>query len=360
MGDRKYRVIQVATGTVGTHGMRTILGRRDMELVGLYVYTPEKVGRDAGDIVGCETTGVAATDSFDEILQMEADAVAYAALGETLDADKSLDEICRLLESGKNVCSTAVSTHVYPLGHSRDRLMQRLQAACEKGGVSFHSTGVNPGYMMDVLPVVLSRVSRRIDLISMTELVNMSNYPSKQVNDFMGFGKYPDEVNAEVPKDLVLEGAFYTSMKMVADGTGLEIDDVRHTVEGRPTSVPIDIATGRIEAGRVAVVRNHVCAYRRGRVVIDNQWVWRVSDDVAPEWPAGNGAWEVRIEGDPNFATRLESNTSMDAGQPDVLMTGAHAVNAIPSLCDAAVGVQTDLDLPLFGGGFFGAVDDRS
>jgi 4-hydroxy-tetrahydrodipicolinate reductase len=339
--------------------MRAIIGRRDMELVGLYVFSPNKVGKDAGDIVGCEPTGVIATNSIDEILEMEADCVAYNALGETLDPEKSLNDICRLLKSGKNVCSTAVSTHIYPSIIGSAPLMDRLQEACAKGGVSFHSTGVNPGFMMDILPISLSRISRRIDTIYMTELVNMSDYPSRHINDYIGFGKQPEEVNRDVSAELLFEGPFYASMKMVADATGLEIDDLSHTVEARVTDVPFDIETGRIEAGQVAVVRNLSRAYIKGKIVIENQWVWRLSNDVAPEWPAGNGRWEVRIEGDPVIETRIDSSTVMDAGQPDVLMTGAHCVNAIPSVCEAPIGVQTDLDLPFFGGGFFGAVDER-
>ena len=106
---KRYKVIQVATGAVGTHSLRTILGRPDMELVGLLAFSPDKVGKDAGEIVGGESVGVCATDDFDKVLSLDADAVSFNALGDTLDPGAALDRICRLLESGKNVCSTAVS-----------------------------------------------------------------------------------------------------------------------------------------------------------------------------------------------------------------------------------------------------------
>jgi 4-hydroxy-tetrahydrodipicolinate reductase len=357
---KKYKVIQVATGTVGTHGMRTIIGRRDMKLVGLLVFSPDKVGKDAGEMVGSEATGVLATNNFDEILAMDADCVAYNALGETLDPKKSLDNICRLLESGKNVCSTAVSVHIYPSIITGFPLVERLQDACAKGGVSFHSTGINPGYMMDFWPITLSRLSRRIDKIYMTELVDMSRYTSKQVLDFIGFGKPPAEVNYSIPREKLYAGSsFYASMKMLADATGLIIDDITHDVEGVATEVPLDLPTGRIEAGTVAVVRKLFRGYSQGKVRIENQWVWRLSNDVASEWPYGDGSWEIKIEGDPMIETRIDTSTKMDAGQPDVLMTGAHCVNAIPAVCEAPTGICTHLDLPLFGGGFFGAVDER-
>ena len=65
---KRYKVIQVATGAVGTHSLRTILGRPDMELVGLLAFSPDKVGKDAGEIVGGKSVGVCATDDFDEVL----------------------------------------------------------------------------------------------------------------------------------------------------------------------------------------------------------------------------------------------------------------------------------------------------
>jgi hypothetical protein len=178
---KRLKVVQVATGTVGTLSLRAILGRRDMELAGLLVYDPAKAGRDAGLFVGDRPVGIEATDSFEEILALDADVVAYNALGETRDPEAALDQICRLLESGKNVCSTAVSVHIYPDIVTSTPLRQRLESACQRGGVSFHSTGINPGYMMDVWPITLTRLCRRIDTICLTEMVDMSRYTSHQM-----------------------------------------------------------------------------------------------------------------------------------------------------------------------------------
>src|SRR4029077_12790138 len=80
-----YRVIQWGTGNVGTHALRAIIERTDMELVGLRVYSPDKVGKDAGEVVGASPTGVLATDDVDAILALDADCVNYNALGTTLE-----------------------------------------------------------------------------------------------------------------------------------------------------------------------------------------------------------------------------------------------------------------------------------
>ncbi|MGV9860682.1 hypothetical protein ACWDTD_18800 [Gordonia sp. NPDC003425] len=245
----------MATGTVGTHSMRTILGRRDMQLVGLYVFSPDKVGLDAGDITGGEKTGVIATNDFDEILALDADVVAYNALGETRDPEAALDQICRLLESGKNVCSTAVSVHIYPQIISSSPLRERLEAACQKGGVSFHSTGINPGYMMDVWPITLCQLTRRIDTIYVTEMVDMARYTSHQIGDYIGYGKPVENLVTRLPKEIVAESSFFASLRMLADATGLQFDDVTLDWEVAPAPHEIVTPAFHVEPGNVGAVR---------------------------------------------------------------------------------------------------------
>ena len=110
----------------------------------------------------------------------------------------------------------------------------------------------------------------------------------------------------------------------------------------------------RVEPGQVGAVRIVLRAYRDGQLRVENQWVWVLGEDVAPaDWPYGDGAWTVRVVGDPALETRIDASTLFDAQQPDVLMTAVHAVNAMPAVAAAAPGIHTHLDLPLFSGGFF-------
>src|SRR5882757_4057614 len=98
-----FRVIQWGTGNVGRHSLRAIIERDDLELVGLRVYSPDKVGRDAGSFVDKQPTGVFATDDLNQILAMDADVINYNAVGMTHDMDKAVRDICTLLEAGFNV-----------------------------------------------------------------------------------------------------------------------------------------------------------------------------------------------------------------------------------------------------------------
>jgi 2,4-diaminopentanoate dehydrogenase len=91
------RVVQWATGGVGVAAIKGVLAHPDLELVGCWVHSPDKAGRDVGELVGIDPIGVTATSSIDDILALDADAVIYAPLM----ADP--DEVAALLRSGKNV-----------------------------------------------------------------------------------------------------------------------------------------------------------------------------------------------------------------------------------------------------------------
>ena len=348
-----FRVIQWATGNVGAHSLRAIVSHPKLELAGVLVYGPEKVGRDAGEICGIPPVGIAATDDVESLLALPADCVAYNALGETRDPERALEDICRILESGKNVVSTAVSTHIYPSVLAPE-LSERIEAACRSGGVSFHSTGINPGYSFDVFPITLSRLAKRIDRIQITEVVDMSAYTSESiVHGFIGMGM---PVNVDAPMDLekVTRGtSFHASMQMLADAIGAELEDIELSREKAAAEVALDLPWGRVEAGTTAARRTRYSGIVAGEPRIFYDIVWRVSDEIASDWPRGDACYEVAIDGDPSLRCRFEME--VESGRHISLVTAMHAVNAIPAVCRASPGLKTDLDLPLFGGGFFGS-----
>lgn len=103
MSEKKYRVIQWATGVVGSAALKYFIENPTIELVGVLVTNPDKVGKDAGDLVGLTKTGVLATNDEEAIVAMDADCVLFAPSMMT----PPIDMVCRLLESGKNVVSPA-------------------------------------------------------------------------------------------------------------------------------------------------------------------------------------------------------------------------------------------------------------
>lgn len=356
-----YRVIQWGTGNVGRHALRTIIERPDFELAGVRVYDPSKVGKDAGELVGSDPVGVVATDDTEAILSIDADCVCYTPLGTTLDDyTQPLDDICRLLASGKNVVSSAVEYFGYlrpgiAPGRMPPGAIERINAACTEGGTSFYEGGINPGFAMDLWPLTLSRVCRRIDHMRVTEVVDMKAATSAQImRDYIGFGTKPDHVTPlERQMSVVEDSAFHLSAMMIAEGMGIELDEVSYRREVGLADEELQTALGIIEPGAIAALKMVLEGIRDGRVLLTLEYVWRMSDEVAPEWPSGESRWILDVEGDPQVRSELVLSTDQDAGRAVSLAVATLNLNAVPAVCAARPGPIDNLTIPPHAGGYF-------
>ena len=345
-----YRVIQWSSGNVGRHALASITGREGMELAGLYVYSEDKAGRDAGEIAGMGELGVAATTDRDALLALDADCVIHTPLPSLVygeEPEEDLDTICALLASGKNVITTV--GYLYPKVHGA-ALVERIEAACRQGDSSFHSTGVNPGWLGDIMPLMMSGLCQRLDRIHILEITNFEFYPSPQVIfDMMGFGRTEEAFGGHVARYTYwLTGLFRESIQMVADGLGLQLDTISDSLELELAGEDIDVAAGTIRAGTVAAQHWEWAGVAGGDKRIIHETVWRTHDSVGDNWPRGNHS--VRIDGAPNMYIDFDARWNSDV----LLSTAVHAVNAVPYVCDAPPGIRTLLDLPMIvarGGG---------
>ena len=338
------RVIQWATGTVGQHAVRAMLGRPEFELVGAYVYGEDKAGRDLGEICGVAPIGVTATRDRDAVLAMEADCVLYMPQGEG-DPQRAIADICAILASGKNVVSTALTALIYPISLGQG-VVDALSAACRQGGVSFHGTGIEPGWGSEVLPLAMSPLFRRIDSLLVQEILDYSTYPSAMMLfDGMGFGRPPQPVD-RVPVPIHQSGAFGAPLLLLADAFGAAIDEMYYECELALAERDFDVTAGRIAAGTVAGKRYSYTAVVKGRPAMKIEHVTRLGEDIAPHWPRGRG-WHVTVQGSPNMT--LQSTIDPDGGDENdaaCLATAMHAVHSIAPVCAAEPGIRTFLDLP--------------
>ena len=338
------RIVQWATGSVGRHAVAAVHRHPELELVGALVYSDAKAGRDVGEVCGIGEIGVTATNNPDEVLALDADCVLYMPQGE-MNPMGALDDICRLLASGKNVVSTAVTGLIYPASMG-EGVVAKLETACAEGRSSFHATGIEPGWAAEVLPLTMSSLFGRIDSLLVQELLDYSTYDSAlMMFDIMGFGKRPDE---PVPMaDAALAGVtFRASLMLLADGLGATIDDFVYDREVAVAEHAFDVKAGRIEAGTVSAQRFGYSAIIGGRRALTIEHITRLGDDQAPDWPTGRG-WKVTVEGEPSMV--LESRIAThgeDETDQGCLGTAMHAVHAITPVCAAAPGIRTFLDLP--------------
>jgi hypothetical protein len=339
------RVIQWATGTVGCHAVRAVQAHPELELVGAYVHSAEKAGRDAGELCGLGPIGVIASNDKEAIINLPADCVLYMPQGEG-NPDAAIDDICRLLAAGKNVISTALTVLIYPKAAGAG-VLARLEQACRDGNSSFHGTGIEPGWAAEVLPLTLSPLFRRIDSLLVQEILDYSTYPSAEtLFDVMGFGK-PLATIPAIPMPPDGAGAFGAPLMMVADALGATIDDVIFNCDYAITEVALDIAAGHVAAGTVGGMRYSYTAMIGGRGALKVEHVTRLADHVAPHWPTGRG-WNVYVEGEPSMSLQsLIGTHGEDHNDQGCLATAMHAVHAIVPVCAASAGIRTFIDLPM-------------
>ncbi|MFM7536182.1 MAG: dihydrodipicolinate reductase [Acidimicrobiales bacterium] len=339
---RPLRVVQWGSGNVGRHALRAVLARTDLELVGCYVTNPAKAGRDVGELLDRPAVGVRCTDRISDVLEADADCVLHMPLpSKQVADDPELDttHLCALLASGKNVITTV--GYVYPKAYGTD-VLARLQDACTVGRVSLHGTGVNPGFMADLVPLVLSGLCERVDRVHVREASEFSRYPSPEIIlGMMGFGKTPAEYNAHTGRyRRWLSGLFEESVHLVADGLAMPIDRVAVDEEVLLAEVDLQLAAGPVPEGTVAGQRWVWSGMVGDTTVVELEAIYRAHPTVGAHW-AGSG-WYTRIDGRPPITLELERWLGNG-----LLGTAMHAVNAVPAVCAAPAGIRTFLDLPV-------------
>lgn len=350
MKNKRYRVLQWATGAVGTHALRTLIEDPQFDLVGVYVHSPEKVGRDAGELADLAVrTGITATNDVSLLLGMAADCVVYTAIGETRPRDATA-EIAALLRSGKNVVSTSMMNLIHP--PSAPKLTGALDAACRDGGTTLFTNGIDPGFSGDLMPLTALALCERVETIRVQELADYGTHPDPSWAVAFGFGKPPDW-----PAPILSPGVptlFWGGMvRLLAEALHVTLDDISERVDRFVATQRFDVPMAVIEEGTVSAIRFEVAGIVAGRSVISAEHVTRARPDQALDWPkppAGHGSvHRVAIEGSPSLTLDL----SLDAGtlgRGGVLATAMRVVNAIPAVCDAPPGLVTTLDLPIVPG----------
>ena len=346
---RQLKVIQWATGGVGKAAIEGVINHPGLELVGCYVHSSSKNGRDVGEILGSDPLGVTASSSVDDVLAVDADCVMYSPLV------ANDDEVKAILRSGKNVVTPI--GWVYP-DRTHPKVRAVAQAAIE-GGVTLHGSGIHPGGITERFPLMVSSLSSAITHIRAEEFSDIRTYNSPDVvRHIMGFGGSPRDA-MHGPMATILESGFKMSVRMVADHMGFRIDpEIRTTQEVAVATSDIDSEVLPITAGTVAARRFRWDALVDGEPVITAAVNWLMGEaDLEPAWTFGEHGerFEVQITGDPDVSLIFKGVHPESVAQglqrnPGIVATANHCVNAIPYVCAAEPGIKTYLDLPLLAG----------
>jgi hypothetical protein len=339
---RRYRVVQWATGNVGSRALRRAIEHPHLDLVGVYVYGASKVGRDAGELAGIDAIGIAATNRIEDILALRPDCVLY------MPQYTNYGEVCRLLESGINIVTTRTE---FLYAESMDPAIRvRVESACIRGNTSIHSTGCSPGFATEALPLVLSSLQRRIDNLSINEFAdNSSRNSPEMLFEVMGFGEPPGR--PVQPRLDHLRNAFGPSLQLVAKTLGMPLDSVE--VRGGLGMARKDtpIAAGMVAAGTVAAMRTVVSGIRHGKPLMSFTATWYVSPDVdtddGEKWDFRDSGWRLLVRGDVpldvsiTYPVAPEDYADMTPG-----LTAHIPLNSVRYVCEAPAGIRSSVDLP--------------
>ena len=318
------------------------------------MHSPEKAGRDVGELCGLGPTGVVATDDEARVLALDADCVLYSPLL------PDTSQVVRILESGKNVVTPLGWFYPFASGD-----VTALETACRQARVTLHGTGIHPGGITERFPLMLSALSSRIRHVRAEEFSDIRTYRAEfVVREIMLFGKTPEEARESPMLELL--------------GQRLRPVD-RHGRRGarrRARSGEGDHARdgGRDRADRFAGRAHrprhrggaalHLAGNGRRRARSSPPRVnWLMGQEhLDPPWSFGRAGerFEVEVDGEPSVRVAVHglhpprSDADLERN-PGIVATAMHCVNAIPYVCRADPGIRTYLDLPLVSGRHEGA-----
>jgi hypothetical protein len=345
------RVALIGTGNCGSLALRQLVNDARFDLTGVWVSSEAKVGKDAGELAGLDvTTGVAAVNDLDAIVAAKPECVVYCAMGDTRPAE-SMADIRKILAAGINVVGSAPGVLQYPWQVIPDKYIERVEDAAREGNSSVFITGVDPGFATDLLPFALAGTCQTIEQIRTMEIADYSTYDGATVMfDVMGFGNRIGEFPMLFQPG-VLSIAWGTAIRQLAAGLGVEVDEIRDSVEQEPAPEDLDVAAGHIAKGTVAALRFQIEGIVAGVPVIVVEHVTRLRADLRPDWaqPAHpGGSYRVEITGEPSYCVDIVP-TSANGGAPyaAILAAAARIVNSIPDVLAAGPGIRTTLDMPL-------------
>ncbi|HUS62398.1 MAG TPA: hypothetical protein VMY34_09390, partial [Acidimicrobiales bacterium] len=332
---RHLRVVQWTTGKTGSAAVRGMVGHPVIDLVGCYAYSPEKVGKDVGELCGIDPIGVTATDDIEALLALEPDCVVYTAYR------PNFDHIVRILESGANMVASMYMLSGRGYG---DEPTARIRDAALRGGSSLYTSGIYPGHA-PMVALAASAMCSRIDRISVLESLDIVGYANEQMFRAQGFDLEPDDPEAAERCEASC-GSFKDQIPVMARALGVNLDGIGFEAEFAVANEDTDFGFMTVGKGRIAGFRGTISGLMDGRSVIECRFVWKLGENMTPNWPVTHG-YVIEIEGEPGVRCRLEPLGEHFDG---AVTTSMPIVNAIPAVCAAPPGIVNQMELPLVRG----------
>ena len=323
------RVMHFGLGPVGAAIAKQIAARPGFKLVGGIDIDPTKVGRDLGDVVGLSRRiGITVSDKPAKVLRSAKPDVVVLCTSSSIK--QVMPQIEAILKAKKPIVST-VEELAYP-SYTHIRQARQIHQWAKKAKVAVLGTGVNPGFAMDALPIVLTAVCERVERVSVTRIqdARVRRLPFQQK---IGAGLTTEQFQRKVHDGEVRHVGFTESIAMIADALGWTLDRIKDDIQPKLAQVTISSEFLAVDPGYVCGIIQDGVGYRKGEPAI------RLHMEAYLGAPESYDS--VDIEGSPTISSRITGGIHGDVA------TASIVVNSIPKVLGAAPGLHTMRDLPL-------------
>ena len=325
----QIRVMHFGLGPIGIAVLKQIAGRPGFKIVGGVDVDPSKVGRDLGDVAGLPNRlGLKVSGEAAKALKATKPDVVVLCTSSSIR--NVLPQIETILKSKTAIVSTTEEL-AYP-AYTHVRQGRQIDAWAKKAKVAVLSTGVNPGFVMDALPIALTAVCARVDRIVVNRIqdARVRRLPFQQK---IGAGMTTEQFQKQVADGSVRHVGFTESIAMIADALGWTLDRITDNVQPKLASVTTASEFLAVDAGYVSGIVQDGIGYRKGEPVI------RLHMEAYLGAPETYDA--IEIDGSPRLAVKVVGGIHGD------LATTSIVINSIPKVLNAAPGLHTMRDLPL-------------
>jgi len=326
---KKIRAIQYGVGPIGAGLVRLMREKQAIEVIGAIDSDPAKAGRDLGELVGAADApwGVPVVADAAEILNESADVVVHSTSSPLLAV---ADQLLSCLAAEACVVSTCEEL-AYPY-RKYPEISAKLDAEAKTWGVALVGTGVNPGFVMDKLLLTLSSVAQRIESARAIRIVDASQR-RLPLQKKIGAGMSREEFQEKVAAGIIKHHGLPESVAMVADGLGLDVDEINETIEPIVASERVRTEFLEVEAGQVAGVHQIACGTAAGKEKVYMELQMYVG--------AKESSDTVELRGHPDIRMTVPGGTHGD------IATAAVVINTIPAILAAQAGLRTMRDLSI-------------
>jgi len=329
------RVVHFGLGPIGAAVAQEIAEHPGFKIVGAIDVDPAKVGRDVGDVAGLKgRIGVKVEADAVKTLKKLKPHVVLLCTSSTIKA--VMPQIECILKAKVPIVSTSEEL-AYP-GYTHVRQARQIDAWAKKAKVAVLGTGVNPGFIMDTIPIALTAACRRVDRVSVARVQDARNrrLPFQQK---IGAGLTTEQFQKRVGDGSIKHVGFTESIAMIADSLGWSLDRISDKVEAKIAQVTISSEYLAVDPGYVCGIVQEGIGYKKQEPVI------RLYMEAYLGAPETYDA--IEIEGAPRVSVKVAGGLHGDTA------TAALVVNSVPKVLSASPGLHTMSDLPLpsfFGG----------